>query len=134
MQIIWDKTIVEKLRERYTVLELETFLVEGKEMTAYCVVPTEKIGITGFFTLQKYTEIHEEFIRALNNKDYDFCRNAAPYLMGQFGGELDSFYETIIERVGTTNKNGDVAVPKLSDLEKQMADILKATDQEPTDS
>ena len=63
MQIIWDETAAEKLRERHVVLELETFLVEGEERTVYCVVPVEKIGLN-FNNVEATVNLHNEFIAA----------------------------------------------------------------------
>jgi hypothetical protein len=43
MEIIFSREVAEGLRERYTVLELETFDVEGKTLETFCVVPAEKL-------------------------------------------------------------------------------------------
>lgn len=99
MQIIWDPAVVEKVKNSHTLLELETFDYKGTPVTAYCVVPAEKIGLSGFATLDKYIELHKAFIDAYNEKNYKICEDAGEYLVGAFGGELDSFYEIILERV-----------------------------------
>lgn len=103
MQIIWDYQAVLQLRKTHTVLELETFDVKGIPVTTFCVVPPEKIGLTGFSTLDKYVELHEGFIKALKEKDYKLCKDIAEHLMGQFGGELDSFYEVIVNRINESD-------------------------------
>ena len=102
MQFIWDEKAVESLRKSHTILELETFLVKGKSITAYCVVPAEKIGLDGFSNLHRYVELHEAFIRALKLKDYKLCQDASEHLLGQFGGELDTFYNEILDRIKST--------------------------------
>ena len=103
MQIIWDPEIVNKVKDKYTLLELETFDYKDMPVTAYCVLTAEKIGLSGFATLDKYMELHKAFIGAYNNKDYKICEDAGEYLMGAFGGELDSFYEIILGRIKTQN-------------------------------
>ena len=99
MQIVWDKDAVEQLRKSHTVLELETFDVKGVPITTWCVVPADKIGLAGFTTLQNYIEIHEAFIKAYNEGNYKLCRDCLEHLPGQFGGELDTFYEEILKRI-----------------------------------
>jgi hypothetical protein len=98
MQIVWNKEAVEKLKNTHTVLELETFTIEGQDITTYCVVPPEKIGLTGFSTLEAYKEMHAAFVDAYKRRDEKLCRDVAPHLIGHFDGELDSFYTEILNR------------------------------------
>jgi hypothetical protein len=102
MQIIWDKQAADNLKKTHTVLELETFDVKGIPYKTWCVVPADKIGLTGFPTLENYTKLHEGFIKAYNDGDYKLCEDALEHLMGQFGGELDTFYEEIANRIKTS--------------------------------
>lgn len=100
MQIVWDKDVIEKLKNSHTLLELEAMPQEsGTWITAYCVVPPEKIGINGFALLDAHKELHAGFIKAMHERDLKLCEDIAEHLMGQFGGELDSFYEEIIKRL-----------------------------------
>ena len=101
MQIIWDQAAARKLRSSQTVLELETFAVNGESITAYCVVPAEKI-FPEIHQLETSIELHQAFVRAFNDKNYQLCHDIAPSLAGKFGGELDSFYETILSKIDTT--------------------------------
>lgn len=98
MQIIWNKEAAEHLRTHQTVLELETFAVNGQLLTSYCVVPAEKI-LPEMAQLEQLTALHGDFIKELNEHNYEACRNIAPKLIGKFGGELDSFYEVILEKI-----------------------------------
>ena len=97
MQIVWDKNAIEKLKDTHTLLELETFQVEGTEITAYCVVPAEKI-LGELAQLDRYIELHNGFIKALKENNQQLCKDISEHLMGRFGGELDSFYEEILNR------------------------------------
>lgn len=99
MQIVWDQEVVEKIKNSHTVLELETFPVGDKKVTAWCVLPAEKVFAAGFETLDYYKQVHADFVVALNNADKNTCLGLAQQLMGQFGGELDSFYEVIVKRL-----------------------------------
>ena len=100
MQIIWDSAAAQQLRSNQTVLELETFFVNGQYITAYCVVPAEKV-FPDITRLPTITELHNGFITAFNEKNYQLCRDIAPNLMGVFDGELDSFYQTILDKINT---------------------------------
>ena len=101
MQIVWDHQAVQELKKSHTVLELETFDANGIPVTTYCVVPAEKIGINGFSSLDRYVELHAGFIKAFKDGNVELCKDCAEHLMGQFGGELDSFYTIILDRITT---------------------------------
>jgi hypothetical protein len=98
MQIVWDKQAVEGLKKKHTVLELESFPVNGEMLSAWCVIPVEKIGIDGLSKLATYVELHEAFVKAYKEKNEKLCEDLAEHLMGKFGGELDTFYEEILSR------------------------------------
>lgn len=99
MQIIFGKQNAEKLRSKYTVLELETFDVEGTPLETYCVVSSESIPMHELSMVEKNTQIHDEFVDAIKQKNYKLCGELYVHLIGKFGGELDSFYEEIIKRI-----------------------------------
>lgn len=101
MQIIWDSMAAQQLRSNHTVLELETFVIEGQSITAYCVVPSEKV-FPDIARLPTITELHIAFITAFNEKNYQLCQDIAPNLIGCFTGELDSFYHAILDKISTS--------------------------------
>ena len=98
MQIIWNREAAESLRTNQTVLELETFAVGDQTITAYCVVPAERV-FPDITRLDNIKELHQAFISALNEKNYQLCQDIAPELIGRFGGELDSFYQEILDKI-----------------------------------
>ena len=98
MQLIFGREAVDELRERYTVLELETFDVEGKLLEVFCVVPAEKIALTEITQIEHNTKLHNEFVSAIKRNDQKMCNDLYIHLIGKFGGELDSFYEEILKR------------------------------------
>ncbi len=97
MNIIWDKSIKEKLEKNYTILELETFEQNGKEITAYCVV--DQVSVAELPSLDVSRQLHNSFIQEYKKANYKFCIEAVQHLRGKFNGELDSFYDTIIDRI-----------------------------------
>lgn len=99
MHIVVGREVAEQLSERFTVLELETLEQDGQTVTAYCVVPAEKIPLGEMTILNQWTELHANLIKEYYNNNYQFCQDAIEHLMGKFGGELDSFYEEILSRI-----------------------------------
>ncbi len=97
MQIIWNQEAAKKLMNSHTVLELETFDVEGQLVTGYCVVPAEKI-VLEMGQLDFNKQQHCEFIQAYKNNNHEQAIEIAQRLIGRFGGELDSFYSILIEK------------------------------------
>jgi hypothetical protein len=97
MDIIFSREAANNLRERYTVLELETFEVEGQTLETFCVIPAESI-FTEMQDLSSNIKLHEQLIQAIKDKDTKLCVDLSEVLKGRFGGELDSFYDIIRER------------------------------------
>ena len=98
MQIVWNKEVIEKMRGTQTLLELETFQVNGEPLTTYCVIPAEKL-FAELSNLDHLTDLHNEFLKAFADKNLTLCESISTQLMGRFGGELDTFYEEILKRL-----------------------------------
>lgn len=98
MQIILHRHIAEEVAKRHTVLELETFEVEGQTVEAFCVVTADKVNLGALMTLDEDKKQHQRFVDAAKSKDYELCKELAEELYGKFGGELDSFYDEILSR------------------------------------
>lgn len=99
MNIIFGRDNAEKLREKYTVLDLETLIVEDNKMEVFCLVPGDKIAIQDLPQLESWTKLHDDFLQAYKDGQYAFCKECIENLKGKFGGELDSFYEEILKRI-----------------------------------
>jgi hypothetical protein len=98
MNIILGNEAADKLKHNYTVLELETFTRQDQSsVTAYAVV--DNIPLSELTNLTANKQLHENFIKAYNSKNYNYCLNAVDHLLGKFNGELDSFYVEIIQRI-----------------------------------
>lgn len=95
--IVWDKKVVEKLQNNYTVLELETFQKDNKEITAFCVL--NEVSIAELPSLERSKQLHQTFIQEYKKGNYKFCKDSVEFLKGRFNGELDSFYTAIIEKI-----------------------------------
>lgn len=102
MQLIFGKDNADQLRDRYTILELETLPAGDKQLEVYCVIPAEKIALTEITTIEHSTKLHNEFVTALKADNRKLCEDLSVHLIGRFGGELDSFYEEILRRFNNT--------------------------------
>ena len=101
MHIVMGNEVADQLRERFTVLELETFTEDDKDITAYCVIPADKIPLGEMALLDQWTDLHANLIKEYYKQNNQFCIDAIEHLMGKFSGELDSFYEEILNRIKT---------------------------------
>jgi hypothetical protein len=104
MDIIFSRQAADELRERYTVLELETFDVEGKILETFCVVPGDRIPLEEVVKLDHWKKLHETFVQANKDKNAKLCYDLRLYLKGKWGGELDEFYDIVCNRFEHTEK------------------------------
>ncbi len=102
MQLIFGRENAEKLRDRYTVLELETLEKDGVSLEVFCLIPGEKIGIPDLPQLEQWIQLHNDFLNGYQTQQYDYCRQCIEHLIGKFGCEVDTFYEEILKRINST--------------------------------
>lgn len=101
MQLIFSREAAEELKDKYTILELEAVPAENKMLEVFCLVPSENI-IMEIATLEKNIELHKEFVQAIKDDNIATCLDLGQKLMYKFGGELDSFYQIIMDRCKET--------------------------------
>jgi hypothetical protein len=99
MNIIFDSPQVELLRKRHLVLELDRFLLpnQTEPIKSYCVV--EQIPITEINTADQYAKLHVELLEHFQKQNWKVCLDAIQLLLGRWGGELDSFYHNLYQRI-----------------------------------
>lgn len=98
MNIILGRERADELRKKFTVLELETFdHADGMQIPAFCVVPAEKIALADMATLPQWVKLHETLVVEYSKRNRNYCEQAIEHLRGKFGGELDTFYDHILE-------------------------------------
>lgn len=98
MQIIFGKENAEKMRSKYVVLELETFVRDGVLVEAYCLIPAEKTNLAELPRLGEHVKNHEDFVEAYKQNDGVKCKELYSTVKGKFQGEVDTFYEEILSR------------------------------------
>lgn len=97
MNIIFDHKLIDSLKQRHVVLELDSFRIEQKVVKSWCVV--DKIKINEIDTIEHYEKLHNELIQSYRRQDWKICVDAIALLKGRWGGELDSFYVEILARI-----------------------------------
>lgn len=97
MQIIFDKKLIPKLKDRYIILELDTVFHEGMKepLTLYAVV--EYPTMEHLYRLQSVIDQHVEMVDQYKNNKFDNAIFNAYALKGSWNGELDEFYDSVIE-------------------------------------
>jgi hypothetical protein len=99
MNIIIEPEKLPELQSKYTLLELDTVRVlpENKTVTAYCVI--EHIPIPDLPQLESMKNLHQNLILNYRKRDWNYCTQALEHLMGFWGGEVDSFYQDLNQRI-----------------------------------
>lgn len=99
MNIILGKENVEPLIDKFIVLELDSFRLEGTDdiVTAYCTV--ENVPLEEMASSLQTVEIHNDMLNAYRTKEWDLCLDLINDLTGSWGGEVDSFYESLTLRI-----------------------------------
>ena len=97
MHIIFKNNTLE-IAEKYIVLELDTFsLPNGTKHTACCVI--ENIPITELAQVEDLKKLHADLIKNYGLKNWNYCEQAIEHLMGKWGGEVNSFYQELKQRI-----------------------------------
>jgi hypothetical protein len=96
--VLSTKEDIAPIAERYLVLELDTFRIEGKEVPSWCVVDAGDIGLADMSELAHFKQQHENLIRNWKKGDLNFVEQMLEHLQGKFGGNLDSFYTEMYVR------------------------------------
>jgi hypothetical protein len=99
MNIILGRENVEQAQEKYTVLELDTLLINGAAdpVTAYCLI--EQVPIDQISGMDQFRDLHNNLMKNYRLQNWKFCEDAIEHLRGQWGGELDSFYTEMDQRI-----------------------------------
>lgn len=96
MQIIFEQNLVEELRQKHVVLELDTILQDGMEtpITLYALV--ENLNIFNLSNLPDLISQHQTMVTQYKDNQFDDAIFNANALLGQWDSELDEFYQLVI--------------------------------------
>jgi hypothetical protein len=99
MHIIFGEEQVTALRDRYTILELDTirFGTGGPEVPAFAVI--ENVGIQDLPLVESRCDMHNNLLLEYRKRNWNYCEQAIEQLSGFWGKELDTFYTEMLDRV-----------------------------------
>jgi len=99
MNIIFGDNVAELAREKYTVLELDTFVIEDRDQTATAYAIVEKIPLLEMTNLPHYQDLHRNLMQEYRKRNWKYCEDAIGHLQGRWSTELDSFYSELHRRI-----------------------------------
>ena len=107
MKIIFGRENAEKFKDSYIVLELDTFNVTNMgEIVTFCVLSAEEIPLGLLPELPHWTDFHEKLLHGYRTKQWNFCLDCISNLKGKLGGEIDSFYDNLKQRIEVCKDDG----------------------------
>ena len=101
MLVVFGKETADRLKDRMTILELDTFMQPGLEepITAYAVIEVQDIPLQDLPQLENMTLLHNTMWVEYRARRFNFCEQAMEHLRGKWEGTLDSFYEEFGTRI-----------------------------------
>mgnify|MGYP000013343039 CR=1 FL=1 len=107
MLVVFGKENADMLKDKITILELDTFVQEGlpAPVTAYAVIQMEDVPLQDISTLANMVKLHNNMWPEYRKKNFSYCEQAMEHLVGKWKGSLDSFYSEFENRI----KNTDVS-------------------------
>jgi isoleucyl-tRNA synthetase len=105
MNIMFEDSITDDIRNKYMLLQLDTFYFSDIDSNriAYCLL--ESVPIMEMIDIDRFLELHEGLIRNYAKKNWLYCENALEHLMGHWNKELDSFYLNLARRIQEYKEN-----------------------------
>lgn len=97
MKIIFNKENIPL--DKYTLLELDTFDVQGKVLQSYCILSAEEIPLGTLPHLQQWVKMHEDLIHGYKTHQWNYCQDCIANLRGKLGYEMDTFYDILDTRI-----------------------------------
>ena len=101
MNIIFGDNVANQAREKYTVLELDTFVFEQKDITATAYAVIERVPLMEMVNIESFKTLHANLMLEYRKRNWKYCEDAIEHLRGKWNGDLDTFYTELYERVQT---------------------------------
>ena len=99
MNIIFGDNVADQAREKYTVLELDTFVFEQKDITATAYAVVEQVSLQEMINIERFKELHANLMLEYRKRNWKYCEDAIGHLQGRWNTELDTFYTEIYDRI-----------------------------------
>lgn len=99
MNIIFGDNIAKLAREKYTVLELDTFLIQGRDQPATAYAMVEQVPLHELTALDQFKTLHENLMAEYRKRNWKYCEDAIEHLKGKWGRDIDTFYTELNDRI-----------------------------------
>jgi hypothetical protein len=61
----------------------------------------EQVPLLEMVSLDRFTDLHMNLMQEYRKRNWKYCEDAMEHLRGKWGGELDTFYTELHDRVQT---------------------------------
>lgn len=104
MNIIFGDA-VDMLPDEYVVLELDTVLVLpiNQKVKTWCVI--ESLDTSDFINYDNHKRLHGELLEQYRHRNWSRALDIIESLTGQWGKEIDSFYDVLKSRITNLQSN-----------------------------
>ena len=98
MLVVFGKETADKLRDRMTILELDTFMQPGlnEPVTAYAIIEIEDIPLPEIPQLENMTTLHNTMWVEYRAGRFNFCEHAMEHLRGSGKEHLIVFMTSLV--------------------------------------
>jgi hypothetical protein len=99
MNILLEPQITPEMRQRYLLLELDSFRVapQGDPIASYCLL--DRLDLSEMLVMQQYLDLHSNLMPNYRQRNWNLVNQAIDDLRGRWNCQLDSFYDTMAQRV-----------------------------------
>lgn len=99
MNILLETQITPDMRDKYLLLELDTFRTgPGPDtVTAWCMIDPKDPD--GMVTMDQFIDLHSNLMPNYRQRNWNYVEQAIEHLLGRWDGQLDSFYSDLQSRV-----------------------------------
>jgi hypothetical protein len=108
MQIIFEENLVETLRQRYILLELDTIIQPAmtKPITLHALI--ENIDFLQLEKFEQQVQEHQQMVKEYKGSNWLKSQEMAHDLKGSWHGELDEFYQLVIDTADQMLKTNSI--------------------------
>ena len=106
MNIIFEEKLTEDIREKYILLELDTFSPEPNVFKkCWALIGKDEVNVQEVHNMDQFTDLHHNMIKNYGLKNWKFCHDALDHLIGKFRGEIERYnIELICRTMGINAK------------------------------
>lgn len=93
------------ISDKYLLLELDTFYIADANQAMPCFCVISALSLEEFPQAHTWRDSHNQMMSQYRLRNWDYCEQAIQDLRGRWRGELDSFYDEILQRIAEFRVN-----------------------------